>query len=159
MSRPRPTLSSTLPVLCAGAVLAALGACSVDRDVAPPAASPPATSPPATSLPAASAPTVTRAAYRDGTYTATGWYGGAPSHVEVTITLAGGRITAARVVPQPVNNAIPRDYQERFAEAAPPLVVGRSVDEVALDHVAGSSGTPDGFNDALARIRGQAGVR
>jgi hypothetical protein len=44
----------------------------------------------------------------------------------------------------------------RFARAIPALVVGRNIDEVNLSKVAGSSGTPEGFNAAIQRIKAQA---
>jgi hypothetical protein len=36
------------------------------------------------------------------------------------------------------------------------VVVGKRIDEVKLDRIAGSSGTPHGFNAALERIKEQA---
>jgi hypothetical protein len=49
-----------------------------------------------------------------------------------------------------------RELQERFADAVPEVVVGRPLDQVRVSRLAGSSGTPVGFNDALRRIRSQA---
>ncbi|WBB67731.1 FMN-binding protein [Micromonospora sp. WMMD812] len=106
-----------------------------------------------------SPPTVTtptsRSEYTDGEYTATGWYGSLPSRITVSVTLTDNVITEADVTPH-AEDPTSRDYQERFADAVPALVVGRPIDEVELDRVAGSSGTPEGFNDALAQIRLQA---
>ena len=53
-------------------------------------------------------------------------------------------------------NPISRDYQERFADAIPVLVVGKPIDEANVSRVAGSSGTPDGFNAAIEQIKRQA---
>jgi len=97
----------------------------------------------------------TDSAYADGEYTARGWYGGLPSSIEVAVTLDDGVITDAEVTPQ-ATDPTSLDYQERFAAAVPGLVEGRPVDEVNLDRVAGSSGTPDGFNEALDRIKDEA---
>ncbi|MGH2449825.1 MAG: hypothetical protein ACRDGE_00855 [Candidatus Limnocylindria bacterium] len=46
--------------------------------------------------------------------------------------------------------------QRRFAAAVPAVVVGKPIDEVKVGRLAGSSGTPDGFNDAIQRIKRQA---
>ena len=39
---------------------------------------------------------------------------------------------------------------------APDVVVGKPIDEVRVSRLAGSSGTPDGFNEAIEKIKGQA---
>lgn len=93
--------------------------------------------------------------YADGDYTAKGWYGGGPSSIDVAVTLADDEITAVKVTPN-ATNPTSLDYQQRFAEAVSALVVGKDIDEVNLDRVAGSSSTPDGFNDALNKIKAQA---
>lgn len=107
---------------------------------------------------AAAAPsTATRPAshYADGVYTATGQYGGQPSFITVTVTIDDDVITDVKVTPQAV---VPQslELQRRFAAAVPKVVVGRRLDEVKVDKLAGSSGTPKGFNAALAEIRKQA---
>jgi uncharacterized protein with FMN-binding domain len=94
-------------------------------------------------------------AYRDGTYRATGRYGSLPSSIDVTVELDDGILRDVDVTPH-ATDPTSRDYQERFADAVPAIVTGRRIDEVELDRVAGSSGTPDGFNDALERIKDQA---
>jgi hypothetical protein len=48
------------------------------------------------------------------------------------------------------------EFQRRFAAAVPVVVVGKRIDEVKLDRIAGSSGPPPGFNAALERIEEQA---
>jgi uncharacterized protein with FMN-binding domain len=93
--------------------------------------------------------------YRDGDYEAKGWYGGLPSNIDVALTLRDDRITDVQVTA----NATDRtslDYQERFAAAVPNVVVGRRIDEVRVSRLAGSSGTPDGFNEAIEKIKDQA---
>jgi uncharacterized protein with FMN-binding domain len=94
-------------------------------------------------------------AYLDGTYTATGWYGGLPSHIDVTVTLSHGVISAVSVTP---TATVPESLalQRRFAAAVPAVVVGRPIEEVHVGRLAGSSGTPQGFNDAIAKIKKQA---
>lgn len=95
------------------------------------------------------------ARYADGTYTARGWYGSLPSSITVTVTLARGVITRVGVRTH-ATNPTSLDYQRRFAAAVPRVVVGRPVGEVRVGRLAGSSGTPDGFNDALEKIKRQA---
>ena len=88
-------------------------------------------------------------------HTATGQYGGLPSSIGVSVTLVDGVITAVTVTPR-ATDPTSLDYQTRFAQAIPALVVGRNIDEVNLSKVAGSSGTPDGFNAAIQQIKTQA---
>lgn len=108
---------------------------------------------PGTPSPAAGTPGGQR--YRDGEYTASGWYGGLPSHIVVDLTLRDDVIAAVEVTPTATNETS-LELQERFASAVADEVVGRPVDEVELDYLAGSSGTTQGFNDALEQIRAQA---
>jgi hypothetical protein len=106
----------------------------------------------------ATAPDPQTRAHADGAYAATGQYGELPSRITVSLTLDEAVITAVDVTTH-ATDPTSLEYQRRFAEAVPALVVGRPIDEVRLDHVAGSSGTPDGFNDALAQIRQEAASR
>jgi uncharacterized protein with FMN-binding domain len=94
--------------------------------------------------------------YRDGTYTVRGVYGGAPSYMTITVTLADDTITDVTVEPMPDNNDTSRGYQERFAAAVPEEVIGKSIDDLEVGIIAGASGCADGFNDALAKIRDEA---
>lgn len=94
--------------------------------------------------------------YKNGDYSATGQYGSGPSSITVSLTLDDGAITSVTVTPH-ATDPTSRDYQERFADAVPRLVVGKDIDDVHLDHIAGSSLTPDGFNAALTRIKDEAG--
>jgi hypothetical protein len=73
----------------------------------------------------------------------------------VSVTLVDDVITAVTVTPH-ATDPTSLDYQTRFARAIPALVVGRNIDEVSLSKVAGSSGTPDGFNAAIQRIKAAA---
>jgi uncharacterized protein with FMN-binding domain len=100
-------------------------------------------------------PSSRRSRYADGTYNATGQYGGLPSSIRVSVTLVDDVITAVTVTPQ-ATDPTSLVYQTRFAEAVPALVVGRNIDEVNLSKVAGSSGTPDGFNAAIQLIKAEA---
>lgn len=64
-------------------------------------------------------------------------------------------ITAVEVTPN-ATDPTSLDYQNRFIGGVDEAVIGRDVDEVELDRVAGSSTTPDGFNDALRQIKAEA---
>lgn len=97
--------------------------------------------------------------YAAGTYTARGYYGGAPSYMTFTVTLDDGLITDVESELMPDNNDTSRGYQERFAQALPGEVVGRSVDAAEVGVLAGSSSCGDGFNDALAQIREEASTK
>ncbi|QWU16728.1 Copper amine oxidase N-terminal domain-containing protein [Paenibacillus sophorae] len=93
--------------------------------------------------------------YADGDYTATGKYGGLPSSITVTVTLDDDVITAVKVTPH-ATNPTSLDFQRSFADAVPAVVVGKRIDEVKVGRLAGSSGTPDGFNAAIGQIKEQA---
>lgn len=134
------------------AVLMPLTACSSSENGNPDASSPPSSS----NSPSSEEPSTSGTEYEDGTYTAKGYYGGAPSYMTFTVTLDDSVITDVDSELMPDNNDTSRDYQEKFAAALPDEVVGRSVDEVEIGILAGSSSCGDGFNDALAKIREQA---
>jgi uncharacterized protein with FMN-binding domain len=93
--------------------------------------------------------------YADGVYTATGQYGNEPSFITVTATLANGMITDVKATP---HATVPRslELQRRFAAAVPKVVVGKPIDQMNVGKLAGSSGTPRGFNAAIRQIREQA---
>lgn len=97
-----------------------------------------------------------RETYADGTYTATGEYGGQPSHITVTVTVEDDIVRSVEVEP---HATVPRslELQRAFAEAVPGVVVGRPLAEIEVGRLAGSSSTPDGFNDAIRQIRDEAG--
>jgi uncharacterized protein with FMN-binding domain len=95
------------------------------------------------------------ATYADGVYTATGQYGSVPSSITLTVTLVADVVTAVSVMPH-ATNPTSLEFQRRFAAAVPAVVVGKRIDEVRVSRLAGSSGTPDGFNAALERIKEQA---
>jgi hypothetical protein len=87
--------------------------------------------------------------------------GCATTEAEVT-TSSSASNTSVAAPGSPRHGHAPRDgptsleYQTRFARAVPALVVGRNIDEVNLSKVAGSSGTPDGFNAAIQQIKAEA---
>jgi uncharacterized protein with FMN-binding domain len=93
--------------------------------------------------------------YPDGEYSATGWYGSLPSHHDVTLTIEDDVVTAVEIT-TPAEDETSLGYQQRFAAALPAAVIGRDVDELDVDRLAGSSGCSEGFMDALEKIRTQA---
>jgi uncharacterized protein with FMN-binding domain len=148
MTAPRSkTLLTTIIALSIAA--AAAGCATRDADGTSPSSAS------NTSVATPSSPSSRRSKYADGTYTATGQYGGLPSSIGVSVTLVDDVITAVTVTPR-ATDPTSLDYQRRFAQAVPALVVGRNIDEVNLSKVAGSSGTPDGFNAAIQRIKAEA---
>ena len=93
------------------------------------------------------------AKYTDGEYTVEGQYGS--KSVIVKLNLDDDKIKDVKVMP---NTTIKMSLglQKRFAEAVPEVVVGRPIDEIHLDKLAGSSKTTQGFNDALEKIKQEA---
>lgn len=145
------------------AVLAPLTGCGSVEDGGNGASAPPSSSRssspsagPSSAAASLDAPSPSGTDYADGTYTARGYYGGAPSYMTFTVTLDDGVITDVESELMPDNNETSRGYQERFAAALPDEVVGKSVEEVEVGKLAGSSSCGDGFNDALEQIREQA---
>lgn len=98
------------------------------------------------------------ATYTDGTYSADGSYidgGGTLETIAVTLTLEGDVVTDVEVTGDPQNPESER-YQSEFIGGISDEVVGKDVDEISVDRVAGSSLTSGGFNDALEAIRSEA---
>lgn len=95
--------------------------------------------------------------YQDGEYTVMGEYTspGGPEEIEVTVQLENGVIVDSEVVPQataPISVKMQNDFESGYEEQ----VIGKSLDEVQVSKVAGSSLTPKGFNDALEKIKQEA---
>ena len=95
--------------------------------------------------------------YKDGSYSVTGNYisPGGPEEINVTVTLKNDVITDATVISQATRlNSV--KFQGMFVSGFKTFVVGKKIDDVQLSKVSGSSLTPSGFNDALAKIKSQA---
>jgi uncharacterized protein with FMN-binding domain len=145
-----PSRRTLLAMIIAISVAAATAGCATkDADITS------ASSASNTSVATPGSPSSRRPKYADGTYNATGQYGSLPSSIGVSVTLVDGVITAVTVTPH-ATDPTSLDYQTRFAQAIPALVVGRNIEEVNLSKVAGSSGTPDGFNAAIQQIKAEA---
>jgi uncharacterized protein with FMN-binding domain len=100
------------------------------------------------------APAATSGNYTDGTYTETGDYtspNGAEK-VEVTLTLASNIISEVSVVGfgESPNS---KQFQGEFIDGIAAEVVGKNIDELSVDKVAGSSLTSGGFNNAVDAIK------
>jgi uncharacterized protein with FMN-binding domain len=95
--------------------------------------------------------------YADGTYTASGSYVTPESveSIEVSLTLEGGVVTDVEVTGDPQARES-QDYQSRFIGGISDEVVGVSIDDLAVDRVAGSSLTSGGFNEAVEAIKDEA---
>ncbi|MFK3835729.1 hypothetical protein [Microbacterium sp. NPDC087868] len=93
--------------------------------------------------------------YRDGTYEATGWYGSLPSHQDLTLTIEDDRVTEVAIT-APAEDPTSLEHQQRFAAALGDEIIGRDIDSIALDRLAGASGCSEGFMNALAEIKDSA---
>ncbi|SMQ62935.1 FMN-binding protein [Agreia sp. VKM Ac-1783] len=140
-------------------LLGVVTGCSTGADASDAASTPAASSKstsdaaPSTSAPAGSSE------YKDGEYKAEGEYTspGGKETVGVSLTLAGDKVTAVTVTPESTNpNG--KKYQGEFADGIAAEVVGKSLNELKVSKVAGSSLTSGGFNDAVDKIKADAGV-
>lgn len=93
--------------------------------------------------------------YTNGEYTAEGIYAGSKSII-VRVTLDDDKVKDVEVTPNTPNIRMSFNLQKKFAAAVGEVVEGKPIDEIHLDKLAGSSKTTQGFNDALAKIKGQA---
>lgn len=97
------------------------------------------------------------ATYKDGDYDAEGTYSNpsGQSDVEVQLTLADNKITEVKVTPM-AKNSTSKQFQQKFASGIADEVVGKSLDELNVSKVAGSSLTSSGFNAAIDDIKADA---
>lgn len=95
--------------------------------------------------------------YADGTYTAEGSYR-TPETVEklsVTLTVADDVVTQVAVSGDPQAPET-RNFQGQFIVGIADVVVGRPLEGLDVDRVAGSSLTSEGFDEAVGKIREEA---
>ncbi|ONI61998.1 hypothetical protein ALI44B_14925 [Leifsonia sp. ALI-44-B] len=92
-------------------------------------------------------------ALKDGTYTEDGSYNspGGEESITVKLTLAGGVIEDLDVTSN-ATNPNSKKYQGEFVDGINDIVVGKSIDDLNVSKVAGSSLTSGGFNDAIDKI-------
>ena len=98
-----------------------------------------------------------RSVYKDGTYSATGSYNspGGPDQLGVTVTISNDVIADVSVTSGAGDRTSQR-YQNMFISSYKQFVVGQDISSLNLGKISGSSLTPIGFNDALAKIKTQA---
>jgi len=139
-----------LPLLAIAGV-GVLAGCAQDG------ASPPADAAPAPEGPAPPAEPDPSSPYADGTYSADGQYlaPSGPESVTVTVTLEGGVVQDV-VVEGHATDGTARGYQGQFVAGVAAQVVGRPIEGLSVDRVAGSSLTSGGFNQAIETIRVEA---
>lgn len=98
-----------------------------------------------------------RESYKDGEYMQTGSYKSPAGmeEIDVKIVLTKNIVTSAEVTPK-AENPISKAKQNAFANGYKEMVVGKNITDLNLVKVAGSSLTPKGFNDAVAKIKAVA---
>ncbi len=101
--------------------------------------------------------TTTPSNYKDGTYTATGEYSspGGDESINITVTLSNNIVTSTSAV-SGANDPTAASYQSDFINGYKQYVVGKNINTIKLSNVAGSSLTPQGFDNALQQIEQQA---
>ena len=141
--------------------IAGLSLASTVAGCAPSAQQPAAQETPSTTsestAPGSSALASAGAGYKDGTYSAEGNYK-SPNGTEtvgVQLTLANGTVSAVEVTPHP-SNPNTKKFQGQFAGGIAEQIVGKSLDDIKVSKVAGSSLTSGGFNQAVEDIKTQA---
>ena len=155
----RPSVRKSVFVGIAGLSLAGtVAGCAPPATQAAPAATSGTTSGASTS-PSGTASTLASSGslYQDGTFSADGTYV-SPNGTEtvgVELTLAAGTVTAVNITQHP-SNPNTRKFQGEFAGGIAAQVVGKSIDELNVTKVAGSSLTSGGFNQALDKIKAEA---
>ncbi len=109
-------------------------------------------------IPLTNTPVALNSKYRDGSYSADGNYEspGGNEFIKVTLVLKDDVITGASVFIADDTRKESKYFQEIFASDFKQYVIGKSLDQVSLSKVSGSSLTPIGFNDAVAKIKAEA---
>jgi uncharacterized protein with FMN-binding domain len=99
----------------------------------------------------------TSSVYKDGTYSATGTYMSpvGNENLPVTLVLKGDVVTDATVTVGATKKESV-NWQNAFISGYKTQVVGKKISEISLSKVSGSSLTPKGFMDAIAKIETQA---
>jgi uncharacterized protein with FMN-binding domain len=146
-----PAHKKMLSAAAAASVLLLTAACGGNSDGSEPPAS-------SSSAPADSPDDAASSAdFKDGDYEAEASYvnPGGESKVKVQVTVASNKVTAVKVTPEATNGES-KEYQDKFAGGISGEVVGKSLGDIKVSKVAGSSLTQEGFNKALDQIRADA---
>lgn len=151
-----PRAKYPLAILSGLALVGGLAGCSTAADSAASATTDGNTTDSSTT-PAPTDSATTTGTYADGEYTESAGYQSpnGTEEISVTVTLAGGIITSVEVVGDG-DNPNSKLYQGKFAGGIAAVVVGKSIDKISVDKVAGSSLTSAGFNDAIDAIKADA---
>jgi uncharacterized protein with FMN-binding domain len=139
-------------IAAAGAVIAACGDDgSSDTATATTATSAAAAETTAVQQESASSP------YKNGEYTAVGKYNtpGGEQELGVTVTLSNSVISALTLDTSKAQGPT-KEFQGKFSSGINELVVGKSIDELDVSKVSGSSLTSGGFNAAIDEIKTEA---
>jgi uncharacterized protein with FMN-binding domain len=147
-----PAHKKMLSAAAAASVMLLTAACGSGSDDA-------ASDPPSSSATSGSddSSNASSAAYKDGDYDAEASYSNpaGQSKVKVALTLADNKITKITVTPE-ATNATSKQFQTKFASGISDAVVGKSIDELNVSKVSGSSLTSTGFNAAIDDIKADA---
>lgn len=102
-------------------------------------------------------PETTVTVYTDGTYTATGNYStpGGSESITITTVISNDVVTNISASGS-ATSGNSKQYQSQFLSGYKNQVVGKSIEDVSLSRVAGSSLTSNGFNKALDTIKNDA---
>jgi len=157
---PKPNRSVVIAFSGLSAIGMLAGCASASPDITSATTDAPITESPTTASDEASvstSPGAEDSGYTDGTYTADGAYvaPSGPETISVTVTLADGTITAVEVTGHASDPQAKR-HQSDFIGGIAAVVVGQPIEGLAVDRVAGSSLTGQGFNAALEAIRAEA---
>ena len=147
------TSRATIATLAGLTLVGALAGCAATAE--PTAA--PSEEPTTESTPDTTTPTESTGAYTDGTYTESGSYQSpdGTETLDVTVTLEGDVVTELTVVGHG-DNPDSQHYQGEFIGGINSEVVGKSIDDISVSKVAGSSLSSGGFMTAVAAIKADA---
>lgn len=113
----------------------------------------------ATTTPTPTTSTSTTIIYKDGTYAAKGLYTSpaGDESIDIRLTIKNDAVADVSVTPM-ATNIKSIQYQNKFISGIKAQTVGKKIDSLQVDHVSGSSLTPEGFNNALIKIKAEARI-
>lgn len=95
--------------------------------------------------------------YADGTYEAVGGYNSPAGKEEISVSLTlEDDVVVATSMEVLATNPTSKLLQKRFQEGYEAEVIGKTIDDLSLTVVNGSSLTPEGFNAAVEEIKKEA---